>query len=89
MKKLCHLTNFLEAVIVAPALLEICFQVFVAWVNLKNIFDSDNFIENKKICKKRFKHKNLVMDYVVSCNECAVFCEFTAHWLLKLTHGKC
>ncbi len=60
----------------------------MAWVNLKNIFDSESFIENIAILAKTFfKYKNLVMDYAGSCNECAVFCEFTAHGLLKSTHG--
>ncbi len=39
-----------------------------------------------------FKHKNLVMDYDLSCNEYderALFCKFTARGLLKLTHCKC
>ncbi len=62
----------------------------MAWVNLKNVFDSDIYIENvASFAKTFFKHKNLIMDYAVGCNECAVFCEFTAHGLLKSTHGKC
>ncbi len=58
----------------------------MAWVNLKNIFYSDIFIENIAIFANTFfKYKILVMDYAGSCNECAVFC---AHGLLKSTHGK-
>ncbi len=41
-------------VIVAPIFLDICLYVFVAWVNLKYIFDSDILIENIVIFAKRF-----------------------------------
>ncbi len=78
-KKTLSWANFLEAVIVAP--------IFVAWVNLKNIYDTDIFIENRAIFANTFlKYKILVMDYAGSCNECTVFCN---QGLLKLTtHGK-
>ncbi len=61
-------------------------SIYVAWVNLKNIFDSDIFIENIAIFANTFfKYEILVMDYAGRFNECAVFC---AHGLLKSTHGK-
>ncbi len=74
----CHCSSYISRYI--------CLYLFVAWVNLKNIFDSDIFIENIAIFANTFfKYKILVIDYAGSLFECAVFC---AHGLLKSTHGK-
>ncbi len=44
--------NFLEAVIVAPIFLDICIEVFGAWVNHKNISNSDIFKEDTAVFTK-------------------------------------
>ncbi len=46
-KKTLSRTIFREAFFVTPLFLDICIEVFGAWVNLKNIFDSDIFNPGK------------------------------------------
>ncbi len=51
----------------------------------KKSFDWDIILEHIALFANTFfKYKFLVMDYVGSSNECAVFC---AHGLLKSTHS--
>ncbi len=79
---------FGEALIVAPPFLDICLDMFGAWINTKKSFDWDIILENIAFFAKNgfLKQKLfLVMDYAGSSNECAVFC---AHGLLKSTYGK-
>ncbi len=66
--------------------LDMCLDIFGAWINKKKSFDWDIILENIALFAKTcFKYKIFVMDYAGSCNECAVFC---AQGLLKSTHGK-
>ncbi len=84
--KITVVSCFLEALIVAPPFLDMCLDIFGAWINQNKSFDWDNMLENIALFPNTFfKYKILVMDYTGSCNECAVFC---AHGLLKSTHGK-
>ncbi len=54
---------FLEGFFVAPLFLDICIEVFGAWVNHKNISNSDIFKEDTAVFAKMvFKHKQFVME---------------------------
>ncbi len=82
---------FLEALIVVPPFLDMCLDIFGAWINPKKSFDWDIILENISFFANTFfKYKILVMDYAGSCNECAVFCswfvEINTWQVLKCTH---
>ncbi len=63
-----------------------CFDIFGAWINPKKSFDWDIILENIALFANTFfKYKFLVIDYVGSSNECAMF---YAHGMLKSTDGK-
>ncbi len=44
---------FLESFIVAPLFLDMCLQVFGAWINQNNVFVCDIFLENKIYFQKK------------------------------------
>ncbi len=51
--KLCH-NHFLETFFVAPLFLDICIEVFGAWVNHKNISNSNIFEGTAVFAKDAF-----------------------------------
>ncbi len=54
LKKLCYEPFFLEAFFVTPLFLNICIEVFRAWVNHKNISNLDIFKEDTAVFAKDF-----------------------------------
>ncbi len=71
---------------IAPLFLDMCLDIFGAWINPKKSFDWYIILENIALFANTFfKYEIFVMDYACSVNECAVFC---AHGWLKSTHGK-
>ncbi len=74
-----------KKLIVAPPFLDMCLDIFGAWIIKKKSFDWDINLENIALFANTFfKYKILVMGYAGSCNEYAVFC---AHGRIS-THGK-
>ncbi len=51
-KKTLSLPDFLDAIIVAPIFLDMCIEVFGAWVNHKKISNSDIFEEDRAVFAK-------------------------------------
>ncbi len=91
-KKTLSWAVFREVLIVAPPVLDMCLVIYGSWINQKKSYDWDIILENIALFANTFfKYKFLVMDYVGSSNECAVFCvhgfvEINTWQVLKCTY---